>query len=217
MKARTEPHRSRDAMVDALHIADPRIEAAMRRVPREAFVPDRWRSIAYDDTPVPLTEEATVSAPHMVALLLEALDARPGNSVLEVGAGMGYLAALVAELVGRSGRVDAIELDERLAAEATQRLAREGYGSVVFVHAGDGAPGLPEHAPYDRIVVSCATRALRREWKEQLVEGGRLVAPVGGEWEQTLVTFTRHGRAGLEEEGVRCRFVPLRRPGSPHI
>jgi protein-L-isoaspartate(D-aspartate) O-methyltransferase len=217
MTARRDPHRSRDAMVDALHLADPRIEAAMRRVPREAFVPDRWRSIAYDDTPVPLTEEATVSAPHMVALLLEALDVRPGNAVLEVGGGMGYLAAVLAELVGPKGRVDAIELDEELAAQATQRLAREGYGSVVFVHAGDGAPGLPGHAPYDRIVVSCATRELRREWKDQLVEGGRLVAPVGNDWEQTLVTFVRAGKSGLEEEGVRCRFVPLRRPGIPHI
>lgn len=217
MTTRKEPHRSRDAMVDALHLTDPRIEAAMRRVPREAFVPDRWRAIAYDDAPVPLTDEATVSAPHMVALLLEALEVRVGDAVLEVGAGMGYLAAVLAELVGPTGRVDAIELDEGLATQAPERLAREGYGSRVVVHAGDGAPGLPEHAPYDRIVVSCATRELRHEWKEQLVEGGRLVAPVGNEWEQTLITFIRRGRTGVEEEGVRCRFVPLRRPGIPHI
>ena len=180
-------------------------------------MPGRWDGIAYDDEPVPLTELATVSAPHMVALMLEAMALSPGEHVLEIGAGMGYLAAVIAEIVGPNGRVDAIEIDPQLAREATERLASEGYGGIVHVLAADGSGGLPEHAPYDAIVVSCATRELRTEWKEQLTDGGRLVAPVGDAWSQVLVTYTRTARGGRESEGVRCRFVPLRSAGTPHI
>lgn len=217
MSPSSDRARERDDLVDRLRISDPAIDRAMRRVRREAFVPARWSAIAYDDEPVPLTDLATVSAPHMVALLLEAMALRPGERVLEIGAGMGYLAALAAELVGPAGRVDAIEVDAELAREATQRLAQEGYGGTVRVWAADGSGGLPERAPFDAIVLSCATRALDAAWKEQLAEGGRLVAPVGDAWEQVLVTYTRHGGRGHEIAGVRCRFVPLRRAGTPHI
>ncbi len=217
MTASRDLRRAREEMVDRLHLSDPRVEAAMRKVARDAFVPARWLSIAYDDTPVPLTEEATVSAPHMVALLLEALDPREGDHLLEIGAGMGYLAALLAELVGPAGRVDAIEIDPGLASEATQRLAALGYDTVAHVRVGDGHEGLPEQAPFDGIVVSCATPDLALAWTSELREGGRLVAPVGSTFEQILVTYTRHGRSGRVVQGVPCRFVPLRRAGTPHI
>lgn len=204
-------------MVRRLKIREPRLREVLARVRREEFVPPESRSIAYRDAPVPLADAATVSAPHMVVLMLEALAVEDGNQVLEIGAGLGYLCALLAELVGPSGGVEGLEIDARLAAEADRRLAGEGYGGRVRIHALDGAAGWAAAAPYDRIVVSCATPSLRPEWIAQLAPGGRLVAPVGDEFEQVLTTYVAQGAHGRIVEGVRCRFVRLRRAGTPHI
>jgi len=208
----------RHAMVEALHLPRGAIERAMRTVPREAFVPEEARSIAYEDAPVPLgTGESTAWAPHMVAILLTTLDPQPGERILEVGGGMGYLAALLAELVTPGGQVHAIELEPALVAEARRRLAALGYAPSVVVHAGDGSVGLPAEAPFDGIVVSCATPEILGAWKDQLTPRGRIVAPVGTAREQQLVRYRNEGGTPTIERGPRVRFVPLRGRSTPHI
>lgn len=210
----TDPDRTSDAraMVDALPVRDSRIRSAMLAVPRHQFVPQSGQAEAYDDEPVSLgVPQATASAPSMVALQLEAAQVRPGDHVLEIGAGMGYLAALLAELVGPTGRVDAVEVDPFLAGEARRRLAEWAPPGRVHVHARDGAGGFPEAAPFDRIIVSCQTGSILEPWREQLAPGGRIVAPVGDTFEQVLTTVVRSAGGWTRHEGTACRFVALRR------
>ena len=205
-------------MVAGLGRLDRRIAGAMLAVRRHAFVPRESAPFAYDDEPLALGYgEATISAPSMVALMLEAVDLRSGECVLEVGGGMGYLAALLAELVGPEGRVYAVEIDPALAREGERRLAAEGYADRVHVFARDGSAGLPELAPFDAVVVSCAATEILPAWKEQVRDGGRVVAPVGDRWQQLLLTYTRTGAHGSLRKGPACRFVPLRRAPAPHI
>jgi len=187
------------------------IAEAMGRVPRHLFVPPEFRTEAYEDEPLPLPYgEATISAPHMVALQLEWSELRPGFSVLEVGSGSGYLCALIAELVRPQGRVLGLELLPGLADLARETLRSLGYAEVE-IRSGDGRPGAPDRAPFDRILVSCACPEIESEWKHQVREGGTVVAPVGGRYEQTLLRYRRHGDSGEVEEGPACRFVPLQR------
>jgi len=204
--------RRRHGLVERLRITDPAVRAAMRRVPREEFLPMERADEAYLDEPIPLGPgAATISAPHMVVLLAEALDVRPGDRILDIGAGMGYLSAVLAELVGAGGHVDAVEIDRFLADEAQRRLRRQGYSAIVSVRAADGMDPQVGAAPYDGIVVSFAVPELYQVWTSQLVDGGRLVAPVGDSVEQRLVTYTRRGSGGSTVEGPRCRFVPQQR------
>lgn len=215
-----EPSWAADArrMVEALAPPPPRVADAMRRVPRHAFLPEALAREAYDDEPLPLGRgETTISAPHMVALQLEYADVKPGARVLEVGSGMGYLLALLAELAGPSGSVLGLEVEPALVLEARQRLAAVGTPAPVEVRCVDGAEGAPDRAPFDRIVVSCAAPELFPSWKAQLAEDGVAVVPVGGRLHQTLLRYSiRHGRERLER-GPECRFVPLRGARPPHI
>jgi protein-L-isoaspartate(D-aspartate) O-methyltransferase len=150
-------------LVDRLEIQDARVRAALLKVPRDRFVPAEEHATAYDDTPVPLgVPGATASAPHMAVLQLEAAQLAPGQKVLEIGGGMGYLGALIAELVAPGGSVDLVELDAHLVSEARQRLAAWSPPAPVRVHAGDGSAGWPGGAPYDRILASCQTPAAPR-------------------------------------------------------
>jgi protein-L-isoaspartate(D-aspartate) O-methyltransferase len=200
------------ALLETFPIDDPRVRAAMLRVPRHHFLPASSQAEAYDDEPVSLGQPgATVSAPSMVVLQLEAADVSEGDRVLEIGAGMGYLAALLGELVGPSGRVDAVEVDPGLADEARQRLARWAPSGRVTVHAVDGSEGLARAAPFDRILVSCQTSEILPAWRTQLADGGRIVAPVGDAHEQVLTTVIRSGERWTTRSGVACRFVALRR------
>jgi protein-L-isoaspartate(D-aspartate) O-methyltransferase len=196
----------------------PEIRQAMTRAPRHEFVPEAWRAEAYEDEPLPLpAAQATISAPHMVALQLEYASIHAGHHVFEVGTGLGYLAALIAELVGPSGKVETIEVDGRLAREARARLARAGYGERVEVHEADGRAGLPGGARFDRGLVSCATPRIEPAWVEMLKPGGILVAPVGGQDEQTLVRLEKSETGTRLVHGPLCRFVPLHSPTPPHI
>ncbi len=208
----------RTAMVARLRLQDPHIIAALRAVQRHAFLPVEAARIAYQDEPVALGYgDATASAPHMVALMLEAAQLHAGDRVLEVGGGMGYFAAIVAEIVGATGHVDTIELDRSLAREAERRLSSQGYLSRVTVLAGDGAAERRERAALDAVIVSCAAPEILPVWKEQIRDGGRVVVPVGDRFEQILLTYTRHGGREAVQKGVACRFVPLRRAPTPHI
>jgi protein-L-isoaspartate(D-aspartate) O-methyltransferase len=201
-------------MVDGLGPLPAPIARAMRDVPRDEFVPFPYRSIAFRDEPVPLDRHATLSAPSMVALQLEWAELGPGQHVLEIGSGSGYVLALLAELTGPDGKVFGVELDPALAESARARLQRLGYGSRIQIRTGDGAVGWPAFAPYDRIVVSCATPEILPAWKAQLVDDGAIVAPVGSALEQELLRWKRDRSTGRIETGPGCRFVPLR-PARP--
>jgi protein-L-isoaspartate(D-aspartate) O-methyltransferase len=186
-------------------IRDERVLAAMSRVPRHEFVAEPYRDRAYDDNPLPIGEDQTISQPYIVALMLELLDLSPENTVLEVGTGSGYQTALLAEL---SRHVYSIERHPALANEARAVLSRMGYQNVTL-EVGDGSQGLPAYAPFDRIVVSAAAPKIPQALFDQLQEGGRLVVPVGPSEAQLLQVVTKvQGRPELAEQ-TACRFVPL--------
>lgn len=203
----------REHLVDGLkrrgYISTADIEAAMRRVPREEFLPDDLRDDAYVDTPLPIGEGQTISAPHMVAIMVEQLDLRPGMKVLEIGAGSGYHAAVCAEIVGQEGHIYTVERISSLASFAEANLKRTGYSSVVTVIFGDGTRGLPEHAPFDRIFVAAGAPDVPTPLTQQLVDGGKLLVPVGGRFYQDLIRIERRGASLKKERLGGCVFVPL--------
>jgi protein-L-isoaspartate(D-aspartate) O-methyltransferase len=186
-------------------IADPRVLAAMARVPRHRFVPEPQRRFAYADGPLPIGDGQTISQPYMVAAMTEALRLGGAERVLEVGTGSGYQCAVLAELAREVVTVERIsELSERAGAV----LADLGYTNVVRV-VGDGTLGAPEHSPYDAIVVTAGAPAAPEPLLAQLADGGRLVVPEGGRGIQTLVRYTRRGRNIHTEALMQCMFVPL--------
>jgi len=187
-------------------IHDPRVLAAMGRVPRELFVPEDVRVRAYDDAALPIGEGQTISQPYMVARICEELALEGGERVLDVGTGSGYQAAVLAEL---AAEVHSIERIPALAERARAALADAGYGERVHVHVGDGTRGLPGHAPFGAIAVAAAAPGVPEALYEQLEEGGRLVVPVGGRWEQLLETVVRSPQGPRIVRTVPCRFVPL--------
>lgn len=184
---------------------DERVLGAMLRVPRHVFAPERYRDQAYEDHPLPIGEEQTISQPYIVASMLQALALHPTDRVLEIGTGSGYLAALLAEL---AVEVISIERHPALADSARSLLASMGYNNV-RVLVGDGSRGFPESAPYDAIIVSAAARELPYELVEQLAEGGRMIIPVGpGDSQQLLLIHKQDGKAVISPREL-CRFVPL--------
>lgn len=200
---------ARRAMVDEQlrerGIRDRRVLAAMAHVPRHEFVADIYREEAYDDHPVPIGDGQTISQPFIVALMLEALQLTGEERVLEVGTGSGYQAALLAEL---SPRVYSIERNPTLAESAQSTLVRLGYGNVTVV-VGDGGIGLPEKAPFDAIVVSAAAPAVPQLLFEQLLDGGRMIVPVGPISAQQLQLVRKHDDHAVIQTREMCRFVPL--------
>ena len=186
-------------------IRDERVLAAMNSVPRERFVPVENQSRAYADEPLPIGEEQTISQPYMVAVMSELLHLCGTEKVLEVGTGCGYHAAVLS-LLGKE--IHSIEVREGLAATAASRLAALGYSNV-FVHLGDGGLGLPQHAPFDAILVAAAAPRLPRALLQQLSDGGRVIAPIGYATRQELTLFRcQRGEVTIQiKEG--CRFVPL--------
>jgi protein-L-isoaspartate(D-aspartate) O-methyltransferase len=187
-------------------IADPRVLAAFGEVPREAFVPPELVENAYDDRPLPIEEDQTISQPYIVALMAEALRLKPGDAVLEIGAGSGYAAAILSRV---ARQVYTIERHALLADTARDRLARLGYDNVE-VRCGDGTLGWPEHAPFDAIVVAAGGPEAPPSLLEQLAIGGRLVIPVGTSRAQQLIRITRVSRTELRREDLGAvLFVPL--------
>lgn len=196
---------------------DPRVMAAVARVPRHLFVPEANQCVAYDNRPQPIGHGQTISQPYIVAIMTDLADVQPGDKVLEVGTGCGYQTAVLAEL---AARVYSVELVPELARPAEQRLLRLGYDNVQ-VRQGDGAQGWAEHAPYDAIVVTAAAwRRVPPALTEQLAPGGRLVVPVDRsraatrypftEQEQDLLLITKDRDGRLSERKVLpVSFVPL--------
>lgn len=181
----------------------------MAKVPREEFVPRGLRDEAYIDTPLPIGSGQTISAPHMVAMMAEALDLRPGQKVLEVGCGSGYHAAVVAELVSPGGHVFSVERLKELADFARDNLERTGYSDRVTVVLSDGSAGLPDEAPFDRIFVACGAPSLPEPLKSQMKDGGLMLVPVGGRMYQDLVKVERRGKSYSTINLGGCVFVPL--------
>ena len=186
-------------------VKDPQVLCAMREIPRHLFVAEGWRPEAYGDHPLPIGCDQTISQPYIVAVMTENLQLRPGATVLEIGTGSGYQAAILARI---ARLVVSVERHVQLAGQAATLLTELGYGNV-RVLVGDGSLGCLEEAPYDGIVVTAGTPQVPTALLAQLAEGGRLVAPVGNSQVQSLITVVRHGDRYSEEQGFSCRFVPL--------
>ncbi|HTU13285.1 MAG TPA: protein-L-isoaspartate(D-aspartate) O-methyltransferase [Allosphingosinicella sp.] len=201
----------RDAMVDrqlaARGIRDAAVLAAFRAVPRELFVPDAVRDLAYEDGPLPIEAGQTISQPYIVALMIEAAGVAAGGRVLEIGAGSGYAAALLSRI---AAQVIAIERHGVLAELAAARLARLGHANVGIL-TGDGSAGWPDSAPYDAILAAASGRGVPDVLRRQLAIGGVLVMPVGAPGEvQSLVKVVRRGEEDWAQEDLGAvRFVPL--------
>jgi protein-L-isoaspartate(D-aspartate) O-methyltransferase len=199
----------RERMVETL-VEGGRIEReatieALKAVPRHEFVPPERRGSAYADRPLPIGDDQTISAPHMVGIMCDRLALSEGDAVLEIGTGCGYHAAVTTEIVG-DGNVYSVEYVESLAEDARNRLDSLGYD--VHVRVGDGHEGWPEHAPYDAAYFTCAARELPDSVLDQLREGGRLLAPVGTT-RQRLVRAIKHDDGIDREEFGGVRFVPM--------
>lgn len=186
-------------------IRDPRVLAAMQRVPRHEFVPKVGRRNAYADAPIVIGGGQTISQPYMVAVMTELLDLSPTDRVLEIGTGSGYQAAILSLL---AREVITIERIPELAERARAVLSRLGYDNVEVLLA-DGTVGSPERGPYDAIVVTAGAPQIPQSLLDQLTHGGRLVCPVGSRKTQQLVRWTRENGKFRAEEGVPCVFVPL--------
>lgn len=187
-------------------IRSPRLLAAMERVPRHRFVPAELASRAYNDEPLAIGERQTISQPYMVAAMTEALELAGDERVLEVGAGSGYQAAILAEM---AREVVTIEALASLAAAARERLVALGYQNV-RVEIGDGTLGWPTSAPFDAILVAAAAPRVPPPLIEQLAEDGRMVIPVGKAGRQTLMRIRKRSGKTIEELLFDCQFVPLR-------
>lgn len=207
----TDTREAREKMVERQleirGVRDPRVLAAMREVPREAFVPEGLQDFAYQDRPLPIGCGQTISQPYIVALMIEAAGLRESDRVLEIGAGSGYAAAVMSRI---AGEVYAVERIEELAFAASERLRKLGYANVE-VRAGDGTWGWAEAAPFAAILVAAAGPAVPPPLAEQLAVGGRLVMPVDDEpFGQRLVKVTRTGPDDFTQRTLcGVAFVPL--------
>ena len=192
--------------IAARGITDPRVLAAMGSVPRHEFVPASKRVWAYEDGPLPIGHEQTISQPYIVAFMTAALNPKPSDRVLEIGTGSGYQAAVLSELVAE---VYSIELLEPLARRAAADLKRLGFAHVK-VRVGDGYLGWPEASPFDAIIVTCAPEHVPQALVDQLKVGGRMIIPVGPqEGAQELYLLRKHP-GGMDIQAVLpVRFVPM--------
>jgi len=202
----TEEHASMVRVLRRYEIRDERVMAAMCRVRRHIYIPERYRhrSDAYGDHPCPIGHGQTVSQPFIVAYMTECVDVKPGDKILEIGAGSGYQAAILAEL---GADVYSIEIVPELADHARQALKSEGYDDV-HVLTGDGYKGWSEHAPFDASVVTCAPEQVPQALVDQLRDGGRMILPVGSGVQRLVILRKKEGKV-LQEDDIMVRFVPM--------
>jgi protein-L-isoaspartate(D-aspartate) O-methyltransferase len=197
-----------DLMSDDLGVSvlDPRVEEAMLHVPRHLFVPPALAALAYHDTPLPIGFDKTVSQPFIGALMIDLMAVDEGDSVLEVGTGLGYQAAILGEIVRE---VWSVEIVEEFAAAAELRLAQLGYVNVA-VRVGDGSKGWAEQAPFDAILVTAAAKAPPPALVGQLKPGGRLVMPIGDEESQQISVIEKRDNGAVETRAIiGARFTQL--------
>ena len=194
-----------DTQLRCRGITDERVLAVVGEIPRHLFVGDKEKPFAYSDGPIRIDCGQTVSQPYMVALMTQHLEVSPGDRVLEIGTGSGYQTALLAAL---GARVYTIERHAVLTDQARQRLSELGYENVSY-RIGDGTLGWPDEMPFDGILVTAGAPEVPDSLRDQLVDGGRLVIPVGSRSMQTLVIVRRSGNSFIEEEHTGCIFVPL--------
>jgi protein-L-isoaspartate(D-aspartate) O-methyltransferase len=186
-------------------ITNSRVLAVMGKVPRHEFVPNEFRSAAYADTILPIGYWQVISQPYVVAFMTERLEPKPTDRVLEIGTGSGYQAAVLAELVKE---VYTIEIIAPLAQRAQADLKRLGYKNIKF-RTGDGYKGWREAAPFDAIIVTCAPEKVPQPLVEQLKDGGRMIIPIGGDWNQELVLLRKEGKQLEQRAVLPVRFVPM--------
>ena len=207
---KTEGASDRDHMIRLLRrrgIRDERVIAAMDAIPREQFIPEAFRTDTYGDHPISIGFGQTISQPWMTAFMTQVLELRGSERVLEIGTGCGYHTAVLAQT---AASVVTIEYIPELAAVAEENLRRLGLEKNVTFLSGDGSGGVPEHAPYDAILVAAGAPSTPQALLDQLGSDGRLVIPVGSLDDQELRLITRHGNAFQSETVSLCRFVPLR-------
>ena len=183
------------------------VEKAFLKIPRENFVTERAKHLAYLDTPLEIGNGQTISAPHMVAIMCEELDIKKDQKILEIGAGSGYHSAIVSELVGKNGRVYTIEKYSNLAEFAKDNIKKTKIENVI-VKVGDGSLGLEEYSPYDRIYVTCAAPDVPQPLIDQLVDGGKMLIPVGRMFSNLVFIEKEKGNIKKKDLGG-CSFVPL--------
>ncbi|MFN2431596.1 MAG: protein-L-isoaspartate(D-aspartate) O-methyltransferase [Gemmatimonadota bacterium] len=187
-------------------IRDPRVLAALARVPRHRFVPEEVLDLAYDDRPLPIGKEQTISQPYIVAYMTDALELAPADRVLEIGLGSGYQAAVLAEL---AAEVFSVEIVPELARRTTRSLRELGYDNI-HVRQGDGREGWPEAAPFDGVIATAAPESVPQELLEQLAPGGRMVLPVGGAVQELRrIRRSSAGESLTTETLMGVRFVPM--------
>jgi protein-L-isoaspartate(D-aspartate) O-methyltransferase len=183
------------------------VEKAFLTVPRHLFVPKEYIDNAYDDTPLPTLKGQTISQPSIVALMLEELDLRPNQKVLEIGAGSGWNASLIANIV-KPGKVITVEIDKDVAEFAKNNIMKTGIDNVIIIE-GDGSLGYEKEAPYDRIIITASCKDVPEPLFQQLKNGGKLIAPVGDVYSQILTLFEKNKKIKAKEI-LPCIFVPLR-------
>jgi protein-L-isoaspartate(D-aspartate) O-methyltransferase len=186
-------------------IRDENVLRAMAEVPRHEFIPINYREQAYQDKPVPIGEDQTISQPYIVAAMISSLQVEPSHTVLEIGTGTGYQAAVLSRL---SGKVVSIERHAALADEARRLFERLGYDNISVI-VGDGSLGLPGHAPYDRIIVAAAAPSIPEALLQQLNDDGRIIIPVGTTEVQVLQLARKSGGEIFTSNLESCRFVLL--------
>ncbi len=183
------------------------VKNAFLEVPRENFVPDRVKNRAYIDSPMEIGSGQTISAPHMIAIMCEELDLKPGQKILEIGTGSGYHAAIISNIIGEKGHVYSIERYENLAERARNNLKNANIKNVT-VEVGDGSGGLAEYQPYDRIYVTCAAPDIPKPLIDQLKDPGKLLIPVGRMFCELKRFEKKDGKTSTKSLGG-CAFVPL--------
>ncbi len=200
-----ERERLIDNLIRSGYLSTDRVIKAMRAVPREIFVPEWEKEHAYLDTPLEIGKGQTISAPHMVAIMCEALDLDEGQKILEIGSGSGYHVAVVAKIIGR-GKIYSIERFHSLVKRAERNLNKTGIKNVMIIE-GDGSCGLPKYSPYDRIYVTCAAPSIPEPLINQLKKGGKLLIPVGEVFSR-LILLEKNEIIRKKDLGG-CAFVPL--------